>query len=1207
MRLDARRFTTPALAMVLGFSMANAFQPPKRSTPLSMREFARPDLRISSDNVPLADALRALPNASDWEGFLGRQNREVKVFIDPRSGVASNVVGAFPLIPGDGVGNTLTLDDISRQLDREIPRVDEQLVGELVVRFVIENAAALGIDPAQLGPPHAGQATPTLWHVQIPQHQGGIPVRHGKVLATISHGNIVLLGGETWGNAHADLTPVIGPDQAVAQGLAYAGGPQPGDRFWRRPELEVVPYARVPVPDLASLGGGYGHRLVWVFGLNRPPEMTPWEVMVDAHTGEVLALEDQIHYLTKRISGGVYPLTDTEICPNPPQCGTMQADFPMPFANTGFPAPNDITNSAGLYDYTSGTVTTSLNGPYVRITDVCGAVSESSATGDLDLGGVNGQHDCTSAGTSAGNTASARSAFYELNKLKELGRGWLPSNSYLQAQIEARVNISNTCNANYDFTRINFYRSGGGCRNTGEIASVFDHEFGHALDDNDSGGNLSNSSEGYADIVGIYRLQASCVGHGFFQSSPQGCGRTVDGTGDNVNEDQTGGSHCAVDCSGVRDADYALHSDGIPDTPQNHVCTRCLSGSGPCGRQVHCSAAPVRQAAWDLVARDLTAPPFNYSSDTAFMIGNKLFYQGSGGVSNWFSCTCPSTSNGCGAGSGYLGWLAADDDNGNLNDGTPHMTAIFAAYDRHGIACSTITPTNSGCAGAPTASPVVTPTVGNNEITLTWGAVAGATKYWVLRTEGHAGCDFGKALIASPTGTTFTDTEVGNGRQYCYNVVAVGADDSCFGPTSTCVCASPAPGPGASILSQTVTDSCASGGSGDGNGILEPGENALLPVTITNDGSANLTTITGLLSTTTPGVTVIDNSASWPNLVIGASAASNPDHFTIAIDPSVVCSTTIDLTLALTYDQGTNNEFFSLDVGTFVTSSVASYDFQAGAGGFTTGALSGCSNNQWHLTTACGAPTQSAYFGVDGSCTYPDGTRQCGFWESPSHDLTGLTNASLIYDYNLQTEQFSGYDVARVQISTNGGSTWSTLADNQGTGGLVDGGGWLPDTIDITSFIGSDVRVRFTFDTVDTQFNGFLGFMVDNVGLTTLAPACTTCAATAIPGEPVPLTIGKSGPNLQLAWQSLPPSCNGVDFAVYQGTLSSLYDHAALLCTTGGSTSATVPVPADPDAYFLVTALTAGEEGSYGRDSLGSERPLAAAPCRGSSVVTACP
>ena len=179
------------------------------------------------------------------------------------------------------------------------------------------------------------------------------------------------------------------------------------------------------------------------------------------------------------------------------------------------------------------------------------------------------------------------------------------------------------------------------------------------------------------------------------------------------------------------------------------------------------------------------------------MTGNKVFYQGSGNVGAWHSCTCPSTSAGCAAANGYMQWLAADDDNGNVNDGTPHMTALFNAFNRHAIACSTPTPVNSGCSGAPTVAPTVNATPGDTQISLSWNSVAGAAKYWVLRTEGHAGCDYGKVLIASPTTTSYTDTEVVNGRTYYYNVVAVATNNSCFGPAqSTCASATPTGGGG---------------------------------------------------------------------------------------------------------------------------------------------------------------------------------------------------------------------------------------------------------------------------------------------------------------------------------------------------------------------------------------------------------------------------
>jgi hypothetical protein len=256
------------------------------------------------------------------------------------------------------------------------------------------------------------------------------------------------------------------------------------------------------------------------------------------------------------------------------------------------------------------------------------------------------------------------------------------------------------------------------CGNTGEIATIIDHEWGHGLDDNDANGALSNTSEAYADIASMYRLQGSCVAYGLNFGFNWGCGQTSDFTGFNANEPDSNPcppclrcpddsippppcdqdlenctsprlpSRCNLDCSGWREADYLLKAGNGSDTVQNYVCSQCTSGDGPCGKQVHCAAAPVTQAAWDLATRDLRGPPFAYDSVTAFIIANKLFYQGSGNIGSWYECDCGAqTSSGCGSGSGYMQWLAADDDNGNLLDGTPHLTAIFNAFHRHEIAC----------------------------------------------------------------------------------------------------------------------------------------------------------------------------------------------------------------------------------------------------------------------------------------------------------------------------------------------------------------------------------------------------------------------------------------------------------------------------------------------------------------------------------------
>ncbi|HEV8580531.1 MAG TPA: PepSY domain-containing protein [Thermoanaerobaculia bacterium] len=794
-RSKRRALFAAGLGIVLA-SAVWAVNPKEPESYLDHKAFFKPELYISSSQVPVEEILDQLPNRTAWEGFraarakaLGQPLDEASLaYIDPRSGAATNLLGSFPVIPGRGVGNHLRIADLSAKLGRSVTKVNSQTVLDAVLAFVTANQGVLGVDLAQLANGRASDVTADLWHVSIPQTYHGVPVRYGRLAATINRGNIVLIGTETWGNVRGlSHVPKLSGEEALAAGFAAAGGRSAMDQMVRQPTLEII-----PVSSTGPVGAGYKHRLAWTFVFQRLPDDAQWEVIVDAHSGEVLALEDINQYVNQSITGGVYPLTDTGACPTPETCGSLQSGWPMPFADTGFASPNNFTNSAGLYNYTSGTATTTLTGRYVDIADNCGAISNSSATGAVNLGGTNNQHDCTTGGGSAGNTSASRSAFYEVNKLAEMARGWLPNNTWLQSRLTTNVNINQTCNAFWGGASINFYRSGGGCRNTGEIAAVFDHEWGHGLDDNDTAGTLSSSSEAYADIAAIYRLQTSCVGYGFFETSNKGCGTTADGTGFNANEALTGAAYCATDCSGVRDTDYAKHNPPTPATPLGFVCGQCTTGSGPCGRQVHCSAAPVRQAAWDFVARELPGAPFNLDSQTAFIVGNRLFYQGSGNIGAWHSCTCGSSASGCGATNGYMQWLAADDDNGNLNDGTPHMTALFNAFNRHGVACATPAAVNSGCGSGPSAAPTLAATPGDTQASLSWSSVAGATRYWVFRSEGHAGCNFGKTKIAETTGTSFVDTQVANGRDYFYNVVAAGASNACFGRASTCETVTPA-------------------------------------------------------------------------------------------------------------------------------------------------------------------------------------------------------------------------------------------------------------------------------------------------------------------------------------------------------------------------------------------------------------------------------
>jgi Dockerin type I domain len=99
----------------------------------------------------------------------------------------------------------------------------------------------------------------------------------------------------------------------------------------------------------------------------------------------------------------------------------------------------------------------------------------------------------------------------------------------------------------------------------------------------------------------------------------------------------------------------------------------------------------------------------------------------------------------------------------------------------------------------------------------------------------------------------------------------------------------------------TIDDS-----TGNANGIVNKAECVNLNIPVKNNGCATESAISANLTTTTPGVTVINSSATYPTLAID-QAGVNSVPFKISVDPSFVCGTNIALSLNLTYASGTKS------------------------------------------------------------------------------------------------------------------------------------------------------------------------------------------------------------------------------------------------------------------------------------------------------------
>lgn len=181
-------------------------------------------------------------------------------------------------------------------------------------------------------------------------------------------------------------------------------------------------------------------------------------------------------------------------------------------------------------------------------------------------------------------------------------------------------------------------------------------------------------------------------------------------------------------------------------------------------------------------------------------------------------------------------------------------------------------------------------------------------------------------------------------------------------------------------------------------------------------------------------------------------------------------------------------------------------NFENGLGAWSTTSL-------WHLeaeTDVCGSTITpfpsgdlAARFGAVNS------SNVCNFFGTPAGDLSllapisipsGATAVRLKYSTYEATECGPGFngtpggncgwDHRTVSISIDGGSQWTEIE----WGGLEKQ--WLPKSVDLTSYAGEDILLKFRFDAIDNLWNDFLGWVVDDISIEYDAPVATAyCTA----------------------------------------------------------------------------------------------------------------
>ncbi len=920
-----------------------------------------------------------------------------------------------------------------------------------------------------------------LAYVDFDLQHAGRPVHGAQVFARINHGRVIQFGTVLVGGEFDTDQPVLSLDQATAALFEYVGGKGELDALFGEQDLYYLP---------VRSGSGLEYRLVYEIAFRRGGEAATWTGRVGAVDGQVLEFFDANLY--GEVTGGTYERTVTD------------PEVVRPFFDAQL-GDGTVTDRAGYFDFGGGTASTVLGGRYFRMAcDGCTNPAAVSTETDLGLGWLRlgtGGADEVGNGIS---TVAERNAFYHLTMIRLQATKWL-SLGWLDTTITTNVNIADTCNAFWNGTA-NFYRSGGGCNNTGEIADVMQHEWGHGLDGNTLSGD-SATGEGTADHVAFILQHHSVIGPYF---------RT------------TGG--------GVRDVNKDTSPRGL--MTYSNVLTKCGTGPclGPLGRECHCEGEIYGQAGWDL-AQLLVA---RHGYHTGWQEFERLFYT-SLAQSGTYE---PNLAN-----SIYDAMLAADDDDGNLANGTPNGQEIYDAYNLHEIAGS---PVGSSPYCSRPAEPVVTVDDTCGTLELSWDAVPGAVEYRVMRQP----LSDTKAFlpVATVTETFYSDDQVAPGATYYYVVEALDPGQC----RSTIENVQTVTGPQKPLIGITAlrTDDLP---AGNRSGTVDPGEAVDLFFTLENISSLGGTGITGTMSTTAPGVTLDIASHGFNDLAPGA-VTENDTGLRFSLDETVTCGDTLDFTFTATDDSAcaVDTQQFGIQVG--VDDIRQSDTFDTDNGWVFDAVGSTATSGAWTR----GDPDPSGYQPGDDSddagtlawFTAPnaggDGVDDVDDGEvvllSPQIDLSTMTRPRVGYQrwYANRDIGEDPDDYFWVEASDNDGSTWVTV---EKLGSDVNAPAWTAVSFDLAGLISFTSQVRFRVRVSDGTLDGnLIEGALDDFKITEpvcdLTPPCfVEPAFTGLDG----VSPGPDCAEVSLSWSAASTNCQNaeISYSIYRSTDPAFQPSAA--------------------------------------------------------------
>jgi MYXO-CTERM domain-containing protein len=452
--------------------------------------------------------------------------------------------------------------------------------------------------------------------VSFTQNHLGMPVVGGRLSFRFKNDRLFMIASEASPFVHTGTasTPVS-PGVAQAQASAWLAADFGAASVLSGVEGPMV----LPVMGASSVRAQ--HTVLKVRVETHSP-FGRWDVFVDARTGKPVARVQTVRFAdaTVLIDAPVrQPLGD-------------RADYPAELASVTIGAEALETDELGIVTFVDGggpiDGTVALVGPHVRVNNDAG--SDDTSTFSFAPGA-----EVRWSAADDELVDAQLTAFVHAKLAKDYAKALIPSMSWLDQQLDVNVNQNDLCNAFYDGDSINFFQEGGPCANTGRLADVIYHEFGHGLHHHAIIGGVGDFeealSEGLSDFYAATITGDPAMGVGFYKS-----------TQPLRHIDPTGGEYRWPD-----DIHQDPHETGL------------IIGS----------------ALWDL--RKLLVAKYGEVEGVA--LTNQLFIDSIG-----YASDIPTM---------YPEILAADDDDGDLGNGTPNVCEIIEAFGTHGLRTIDVTTT----------------------------------------------------------------------------------------------------------------------------------------------------------------------------------------------------------------------------------------------------------------------------------------------------------------------------------------------------------------------------------------------------------------------------------------------------------------------------------------------------------------------------------